>query len=131
MLRVGKCCRCALINVTRNSRAINCTESPLNLCLLRVSSSHEPEWRFRPLLGQSESDSPIELVCRPRHVNTSIIMNQIDDKYLKWGLIFNFYKRLLLNLRDQELITCSQILNRILTMCSDKTLNYDCSKVSH
>jgi len=46
-------------------------------------------------------------------------------------LIFNFYKRLILNLRGQELITCLQILNRTLTMCSDKTLNYDFAKVSH
>jgi len=43
-------------------------------------------------------------------------------------LIFNFYKRLIFNLRGQELITCSQILNRTLTMCSDKTLNYDCAQ---
>jgi len=46
-------------------------------------------------------------------------------------LIFNFYKRLILILIGQELITCSQILNRTLTMCSDKTLNYDCAKLSH
>jgi len=64
VLRVDKCCRCALLNVTRNSRAINSIESPLNPCLLRVSSSREPEWRFRPLLGQSESDSLIELVLQ-------------------------------------------------------------------
>jgi len=31
-------------------------------------------------------------------------------------LIFNFYKRLILNLQDQELITCSQILHRTLTI---------------
>jgi len=36
-----------------------------------------------------------------------------------------------LNLKSQELITCLQILNRTLTMCSDKTLNYDCAKLSH
>jgi len=46
-------------------------------------------------------------------------------------VIFNFYKRHILNIRRQELITCSQILNRTLTMCSDKTLNYDCAKLSH
>jgi len=46
-------------------------------------------------------------------------------------LIFNFYKRLILNLRGLELITCSQILNRTLTMYSYKTLNYDCAKLSH
>jgi len=46
-------------------------------------------------------------------------------------LIFNFYKRLILNLRGQEPITCSQILNRTLTMCSDKPLNYGCAKLSH
>jgi len=44
---------------------------------------------------------------------------------------FNFYKRLVLNLRGQELITCSQILIRTLTMCPDKTLNYDSAKLSH
>jgi len=59
------------------------------------------------------------------------IINQIDDKYLKWVLICNFCKRLILFIRGQELITCSQILNRTLTMYSDKTLNYDCSKLSH
>jgi len=56
----------------------------------------------------------------------------IDDKYLKWVLICNFYKRLILNLRRQELITCSQTLHRTLTIvCSDKTLNYDFTKLSH
>jgi len=46
-------------------------------------------------------------------------------------LIFSFRKRLILNLQGQELITCSQILNRTLTMCSDKTLNYNCAELSH
>jgi len=46
-------------------------------------------------------------------------------------LIFNFYKRLILNLRGQELITCSQKLNGTLTTYSDRTLNYDCAKLSH
>jgi len=45
-------------------------------------------------------------------------------------LIFNLHKGLILNLQGQELITCSQILNRTLTMCSDETLNYDCAKLS-
>jgi len=44
---------------------------------------------------------------------------------------FNFYKRLILNLQGQELTTCLQLVNRTLTMCSDKTLNYDCAKQSH
>jgi len=45
---------------------------------------------------------------------------------------FKFYKRLILNHQGQELITCLQILNHTLTvnMCSDKTLNYDCAKLS-
>jgi len=56
----------------------------------------------------------------------------MDGKYLKRVLIFNFYKRLILNLRGQELITYSQIiLNRTLAMYSDKTLNYDYAKLSH
>jgi len=46
-------------------------------------------------------------------------------------LIFNFYKRHVLNIQGQELIACSQILNRALTMCSDETLDYDCAKLSH
>jgi len=41
-------------------------------------------------------------------------------------LIFNLHKGLILNLQGQELITCSQIMNRTLTMCFDETLNYDC-----
>ena len=67
---VGILCCCAWLNVTPNSRAINCTESPLNPCLLRVSSSRETEWRFCPLLRQSESDSLIELMFADR--DTSI-----------------------------------------------------------
>jgi len=51
--------------------------------------------------------------------------------YLKLVLIFNFYKTLILNLRGQELIACSQLLNRTLPMCSEKTLNYDCAKLNH
>ena len=70
VLRVCNCCRCALLNVTQNSRTINCTESPLNPCLLRVSSSRDPEWRFRPLPGQSESDSLIELMFAYRDTST-------------------------------------------------------------
>jgi len=50
-------------------------------------------------------------------------------------LIFNFYKRLIVNFRGQELITCLQVLNRTLTiiMCSvsDRTLNCECAKLSH
>jgi len=42
----------------------------------------------------------------------------IDDKYLKLVWICNFYKRLILKLRGQEVITCSQILNRTLTIIS-------------
>jgi len=49
--------------------------------------------------------------------NSSSSFN-IDDKYLKWVLICNFYKRLILNLRGQEVITCSQILNSTLTIIS-------------
>jgi len=66
-------------------------------------------------------------------VSSSSFISQIDDKYLKWVLISNFYKRLILNIRirGQELITCSQILDRTLTMWSDKTLNYGCFKLSH
>jgi len=59
------------------------------------------------------------------------IISQIDDKYLKLVFTFNFCKRFILNLRGQELITCSQILNRTLTICSEKTLKYDCAKLSH
>jgi len=42
----------------------------------------------------------------------------MDDTYLKRVLIFNFYKRLIWNLRGQELITCSQILNRQIVLYS-------------
>jgi len=45
-------------------------------------------------------------------------------------LILNLHKGLILNLQGHELITCSQILNRTLTMCSDETLNHDCAKLS-
>jgi len=45
-------------------------------------------------------------------------------------LNFNFHEGLILNLQGQELITCLQILNRTLTICSDKTPNYDCAKLS-
>jgi len=45
-------------------------------------------------------------------------------------LIFKIYKELILNLWGEELITCLQILNRTLNMCSYRTLNYDCAKLS-
>jgi len=72
--------RCAWLNVTPNSRAINCTESPLNPCLLRVSSSRKPEWRFRPLLRQSESDSLIELMFADRHMSTQESLSSSSTK---------------------------------------------------
>jgi len=60
------------------------------------------------------------------------IINQIDDNHLNCLLIINFHKVgvLILNLQGQELITCSPILNRTLTMRSDKTLKYNCAKLS-
>jgi len=44
---------------------------------------------------------------------------------------FQFLQKTHFKSPGQELITCSQILNRTLLMCSDKTLNYDCAKLSH
>jgi len=68
---VGNCCRCTWLNVTPNSRAINYTELPLKPFLPRVSSSREPEWCFLPLLGQSESDSLIELMFADGDTSTN------------------------------------------------------------
>jgi len=61
--------------------------------------------------------------------------NNYRDRWQVFEVSVNFQflqkTSLILNLRGQELITCSQVLNRILTMWSDKTLNYDCAKLSH
>jgi len=52
-------------NMTQNSRAINCAQSLLNPCLLRVSSSSKPEWRFRSRLEDHED---FILVWSPKKV---------------------------------------------------------------
>jgi len=49
---------------------------------------------------------------------------------LNCGLTFNFQNRLILNLHGQELIIFLQTLNRTFTMCSDKTLNYECTNLN-
>jgi len=53
------------------------------------------------------------------------MINQIDDNYLNWALLSIFTKDSfqISKVRSWSVI-CSQILNRTLTMCSDKTLNY-------
>jgi len=43
---------------------------------------------------------------------------------------FQFLQKPHFNLRGRELITCSQIFNRTLTMCSYKTMNYVCAKLA-
>ena len=72
VLRVGKCCRCALLNVAQNSSPKNCTEAPLNPCLLRVSSSREPEYGSALSEDRANQIHRLSLcVCKPRHVNST------------------------------------------------------------
>ena len=65
--------------------------------------------------------STVKTLWSGNHWNTSLVSSSsfnIDDKYLKWVLICNFCKSLILNLRGQDLIVFSQILNRTLTSSS-------------
>jgi len=71
-------------------------------------------------------------------IETLVSSSSFNNSRDRWqafevNVIFVFLQKTHLNTRGQELITCSQILNRrhTWTMCSDKTLNYDCSKLSN
>jgi len=64
----------------------------------------------------SGADGMVETIETLVIVQASII-NQIDEKYLKWVLFFIFAKTHFKSPRE-ELITCPQILNRTLTICA-------------